>query len=180
MNYKIEYDEKRKATLYKKGSKTKFNSDYVSIAPIEETYDRLMEIHVENNHNNGTDLYKFVSEHRLFSYPRDLVKKFPLYCEHCRAVTIKKEAEKKKDRNERHLDVEVDASEVVMKNLLEKQSIRRYEFYSIFDLTLSIIRVPFCKMHSVNRNLPTILFTPILYMYLPILIPWSHGYNREH
>ena len=42
-------------------------------------------------------------------------------------MTIKKEAEKNKDRNERYFDVEVDASEVVMKNLLEKQSIRRCE-----------------------------------------------------
>lgn len=129
--YKVEYDDKNHPTLYKRGSKTKFGSEYVSIAPIEEAYDRLMEIHVQENHNNGTDLYKYVCDNRLFSYPRDLVKVLPRYCPHCRSIKISAEEKKKKIKVASTFDIKVNASEVATENLLENQSLRRSEFYTI-------------------------------------------------
>lgn len=79
--YRVEYTKENKATLYQRGR----DSEYSSIAPIEDSYQLLMEIHLELDHCSGKKMHEYVKMNRLYSYPSNLIKKFPFYCSQCRS-----------------------------------------------------------------------------------------------
>ena len=67
-----------------------------TVEPIDESYDLLFQLHEENNHCNGSDMCRIIESDQLFSFPRELIVKFPFYCPQCRSSLITREKKKEK------------------------------------------------------------------------------------
>ena len=65
-----------------------------SVEAVDNSYDILNEIHCKEGHCTGHEMWRYLEKRQLFSFPRELITKFPLYCEECRAAIISKEMKK--------------------------------------------------------------------------------------
>ena len=91
------------------------NGERWQMVPIEDSYDFLMKIHLEDNHCNGKLLLATIKRDRLCTFPRDILLVFNKYCPECRretcSVTKEKIREEKKNSNVRNIIELVDVSD---------------------------------------------------------------------
>ena len=81
----------RKATATVDGLKKEV---YWSVEAVEKSYDLLNKIHCKEGHCTGHELWRYCERRQLYSYPREMIIKFPLYCKECRSAIISKQKKK--------------------------------------------------------------------------------------
>ena len=140
--FKVTYDDEGKPTLWQKGGRP-YNNEFVTVAPLEDAYDLLWNLHATNQHSSGNDLYTMTCEQRLFSYPREIVRAIPQFCQLCWDGLIQKKESsyKKKDIKKQHRTQELLASDVVTSKIIHKQALRRSH-----TVTIQIRNGDFCDI----------------------------------
>ena len=81
--WKLKYDKNKKITLTRKafsivdGEKKEV---FWTVEAIDQSYDILNKIHCKEGHCTSHEMWRFIDKRHLFSFPREKVTKFPLYC----------------------------------------------------------------------------------------------------
>ena len=132
--FKVTYDEEGNPTLWQIGGKP-YNNEFVTVEPLEDAYDLLWNLHATNQHSSGNDLYTMVCEERLFSFPREIIRAIPQFCQVCwdgliekKESSYKKKGKKKTTQHRKHESI---ATDVVTSKIIHQQALRRSDIATI-------------------------------------------------
>lgn len=129
----VEIDESKNPILYRVEKDTGIKW---RMKGIEHSYEILNDLHVQNGHLSGTSMANYVHNKKIYSWPRDLVNKFPWYCLQCRKKYVNKCVRKMLEEEKEQEEIYQEIIEEKKESLIRQGDFTVMKVWHIEDLLI--------------------------------------------
>ena len=135
--WKLKHSKNGEISLLRKATATvdgKRKEVYWSVKAVEKSYDLLYKIHCKEGHCTGHELWRYCERKQLYSYPREMISKFQLYCKECRSDIILKQKKKVEDNYGKKTTELKEIFDGVARNNISRQG--RFFWFKIWNFDI--------------------------------------------